>query len=444
MVTDRLFISNISRGRPPGIRRGPICRGLLVMAVAGLCGVFGPVALWAQSGGSSETEPQSEKIRRIEEKYIKDLEDLRRRLGVVEIQQSHLLDEIAQHIKVGAYGVVSFEDFRGRRTTNDGKLELLISGNFHNRIRIYNEIDFGAPAGTAEAEQAYVDFLIDKPINFRAGVLLIPFGKFNLDHFDPRRDLTDRPVVDRRIIPTTWSDLGFSLFGLIPFGSSGHATYEVQVVNGLTDAFTAAAQGTAGSATGGVVTPDVGLRDARTALKRDNNGDKAVVARTTLKFLDQYEFGFSGYRGKYKPSGGGEILAYSADLEWKPRGVPIWEHFEIRSEFARFDIEGSTAPSSLWGHYTQINYKFWPSFLNNSFLGRGFTSPTFNLLGLYGHSQINTTAVAAGRLYSDEFRVGLNYRPMPDYVVKGEYQINSGQLERGSSDGFLFSVAWIF
>jgi hypothetical protein len=33
---------------------------------------------------------------------------------------------------------------------------------------------------------------------------------------------------------------------------------------------------------------------------------------------------------------------------------------------------------------------------------------------------------------------------MPDYVIKGEYQINSGQLERGSSDGFLFSVAWIF
>ena len=250
------------------------------------------------------------------------------------------MDEMAQHIKVGAYGVVSFDSFQNQQTTNNGKLEMLMSGNFHNRIRVYNEIDLGVPEGRIEAEQAYVDFLIDKPINFRAGVLLIPFGKFNLDHFDPRRDFTDRPVVDLDIIPTTWSDIGFSLFGFIPLGSSAHATYEVQVVNGLTDAFTAAAQGTLGSPTNGVVTPTLGLSDAKSELFPDNNGDKAVVARTTLKFLDQYEFGFSGYRGAYKPSGGDLITAFSADLEWKPRGVPIWENFEIRSEFAQFDIEG--------------------------------------------------------------------------------------------------------
>ena len=444
MVTSPSAMNRVDGGRRSGIRWGPICRSLLVTAVAGLCGVFGPVSLWAQSAGSSETESPSEKIRRIEEKYIKDLEDLRRRLGVVETQQSHLMDEMAQHIKVGAYGVVSFDSFQNQQTTNNGKLEMLMSGNFHNRIRVYNEIDLGVPEGRIEAEQAYVDFLIDKPINFRAGVLLIPFGKFNLDHFDPRRDFTDRPVVDLDIIPTTWSDIGFSLFGLIPLGSSAHATYEVQVVNGLTDAFTAAAQGTPGSPTNGVVTPTLGLSDAKSELFPDNNGDKAVVARTTLKFLDQYEFGFSGYRGAYKPSGGDLITAFSADLEWKPRGVPIWENFEIRSEFAQFDIEGSTAPSKLWGTYTQVNYKFWPSSLNNSFLGRGFTSPQFALLGLFGHSQIDTTAVVGGKLYEDEFRIGMNYRPMPDYVIKAEYQFNSGQLRHGSADGFQFSIAWIF
>lgn len=443
MGGDRIALRSARRGRQTGSRWTPVCRHILIV-VSTLCGAFAASSVWAQSTTSSEPDTPSEKIRRIAENYIKDLEELRRRVGVVEAQQSHLVDEMAQHIKVGAYGLVSFESFKDRQTTNDGKLELLMSGNFHNRIRVYNELDLGVPAGKIEAEQAYVDFLIEKPINFRAGVLLIPFGKFNLDHFDPRRDLTDRPVVDRRIIPTTWSDLGFSLFGLVPLGASAHATYEVQVVNGLTDAFTAAAQGTAGSATGGAVTPTDGLRGARSDLFRDNNGDKAVVGRTTLKFLDQYEFGVSGYRGKYKPSGGDEIAAYSADLEWKPRGIPIWDHFEIRSEFARFDIEGSTAPSSLWGHYTQLNYKFWPAFLNDTVLGRGFSSPTFTLLGLYGHAQINTTAAAGGKLYSDEFRIGLNYRPMPDYVVKGEYQFNAGQLERGSADGFLFSVAWIF
>ena len=440
MDAGQIFLADAGRGRPPDREGRPSCRQLFIIIWA-LGWAFTPFSLGAQTTTSSDALQPSEKVRRIEEAYIKDLEDLRRRLGVVEAQQSHLVDEMAQHIKVGAYGLVSFESFKDRQTTNDGKLELLISGNLSNRIRVYNEIDFGVPNGTAEAEQAYVDFLIEKPINFRAGVLLIPFGKFNLDHFDPRRDFTDRPVVARRIVPTTWSDLGFSLFGLLSLGSSAHATYEVQVVNGLTDAFTATAQA---ATPAGLVDQGLGLRGAKSELFRDNNGDKAVVARTTLKFLDQYEFGFSGYRGKYKPSGGGEITAFSADLEWKPRGAPIWENFEVRSEFSRFDIAGSTAPSSLWGHYTQINYKFWPSFLNDTFLGRSFSSPTFTLLGLYGHSQINSTVVADGSLYSDEFRIGLNYRPMPDYVVKGEYQFNAGQLERGSADGFLFSVAWIF
>lgn len=375
-----------------------------------------------------------ERLRQVEEQHQRELSDLKDRLGLVEQQQSSLSDELAQRIRVGAYGAVIFESFQDRRTSYDGNLELLISGNIHDRIRVYSEIDLGLPNGTAEAEQAYVDLLLTQAFNVRAGVLLIPFGKFNLDHFDPRRDLTRPPSVARLVTPTTWGDLGIGVFGFVPLSENIKATYDIQVINGLTDKFLA----TPGN------TPDFGLRSARTGLRPDNNGDKAVVGRGTLKFFDQYEFGFSGYRGEYKPGSSDQILGMAFDAEFRPRNISIWENFIFRSEFARFDIQGSTTPSSLWGYYVQLTYRFWPSALNSTVLGRRFNNPTFALVGRYGYTKINTTASSTGSQIGEEFVIGFNYRPVEDYVFKAEYQFNHGQFLTVPSDGFLTSIAWIF
>ncbi|MBK8276299.1 MAG: hypothetical protein IPP12_21980 [Nitrospira sp.] len=388
----------------------------------------------SKSGKEDTVEHLKERLHQIEEQHRKELADLKERLGVVEQQQSSLSDELAQNIRVGAYGAVAFESFQDRRSTHDGNFEVLISGHFHDRIRVYTEIDLGLPHGTADAEQAYVDLLLAQAFNVRAGVLLIPFGKFNLDHFDPRRDLIRPPSVARLVTPTTWSDLGFGTFGLIPISDNLKATYEIQVINGLTDKFLA---------TPGHL-PDPGLQSARSGLRTDNNGDKAVVGRGTLKFFDQYEIGFSGYRGEYKPGSNDLITGIAFDAEFKPRNVTLWENFQLRSEFARFDLQGSTTPSSLWGYYIQLTYRFWPSALNSTILGRHFNNPTLALVGLYGRTKMNTTASPTGSLTGEQIIVGFNYRPVEDYVFKMEYQFNNGQFNQFPSDGFLTSIAWIF
>jgi hypothetical protein len=378
-------------------------------------------------------EQLKNKLRQIEEQHRRELSDLKERLGLVEKQQSALSDELTQRIKVGAYGAVWYQDFKGQHSTNEGNFELLMSGHIHDRIRIYTEIDLGLPNGTAQAEQAYVDLLLTQPFNLRAGVLLIPFGKFNLDHFDPRRDLTRPPAVATVVIPTTWGDLGFGSFGLLPISDNVKATYDIQVVNGLTDQF--ASPGTA---------PNTGLQSARNNLSTDNNGNKALVGRGTFKLFDQYEIGFSGYRGAYKPNGSDMITGMALDGEFRPRNVSVLENFVLRGEFARFDIEGSTAPSSLWGYYAQLTYRFWFSGLNSTVLGRQFSNPTFALVGLIGHTKTNTTASPTGNLSADQYIIGFNYRPVEDYVIKAEYQFNHGQYQQNPYDGFLTSVAWIF
>ena len=379
-------------------------------------------------------EELKDRLRQVEEQHQRELSDLKDRLGLVEQQQSSLSDEFAQRVRIGAYGAVAFESFRDRRTNYSGNVELLLSAHLHDRIRAYTEIDLGVREGDASAEQAYVDLLLTQAFNVRAGVLLIPFGKFNLDHFDPRRDLTRPPSVARLVTPTNWSDLGFGVFGVLPISENLKATYEIQAVNGLTDRFIA----TPGN------NPDVGLRSARSELRPDNNGDKAIVGRGTLKFFDQYEVGLSGYRGDYKTGSQDLITGIAFDTEFRPRNITILEHFVLRSEFARFDIQGTTTPSSLWGYYLQLTYRFWPSALNSTVLGRRFNNPTFALVGLYGRTKINTTASPTGSQTGEQYIIGFNYRPVEDYVFKMEYQFNSGEFNQFPSDGFLSSIAWIF
>jgi len=363
-----------------------------------------------------------------DQQQSEDIQILKDRLAFLEEQQSSVLDDIAQSVVLGGYGAMEFEAFEGSRSTFNGKLELLISGQIHDRIRFYNEIDLGVPSGKVSAEQSYVDFLIAKWVNVRGGVLLVPFGKFNLDHFDPRRDLTDRPLVATQIVPTTWGDIGVSLFGLIPLSQDLKATYEIAAINGLTNTFT---------------TPSGGLRAARSTLEKDNNGDKAVVGRGTLKLADQYEVGFSGYSGASNPSSGNRITGYDIDVELKPRGMPTLEDFEFKSEYAYFYIRGHSAPSSLYGYYGQINYHFWFTSLNQTFLGQSFNNPTFTAIVRYDHAQIDTTA-GSGNLRQDRYTAGLNYRPVEEYVIKTEFQVNDGGIGRKNWEGFLASIAWLF
>ncbi len=415
----------------PGLRAIAVCALSLCLLVPSTLLAQPPVQPPATTTEDSFEQLKS-KLRQIEEQHRRELSDLKERLGLVEKQQSTLSDELTQRIKVGAYGAVWYQDFKGQRSTNDGNFEMLMSGHIHDRIRIYTEIDLGIPSGEATAEQAYVDLLLTQPFNLRAGVLLIPFGKFNLDHFDPRRDLTRPPAVATVVIPTTWGDLGFGSFGLLPISDNVKATYDIQVINGLTDQFASDPYEHRAAAREETVCTLTTTATRRSSAAGPSNSSTS----TKLDFQDT--------AGAYKPSGSDMITGMALDGEFRPRNVSILENFVLRGEFARFDIEGSTAPSSLWGYYAQLTYRFWFSGLNSTVLGRQFNNPTFALVGLIGHTKTNTTASPTGSLSGDQYIIGFNYRPVEDYVIKAEYQFNHGQYQQNPYDGFLTSVAWIF
>src|SRR6266545_5795770 len=103
-------------------------------------------------------------------------------------------------------------------------------------------------------EFATVDYLIKEPLNFRAGIILLPVGKFNLLHDSPLNELSDRPMVATAIIPSTLSETGAGFYGTFYPSRLSKLDYELYVTQGFQGYDTASNP---------VITAENGLRSAR-------------------------------------------------------------------------------------------------------------------------------------------------------------------------------------
>jgi len=337
-------------------------------------------------------------------------------------------------VSVGGYMDIEFENFQNTDSSFDQHRWIInIGAEVHDRLRFYSEyeIEHGGPDasgdGEAKVEQAWLDYLITDAINIRAGALLIPFGRYNLYHDSDLQDLTDRPLVARRIIPTTWTESGAGLHGMFNpvLGSYEDLElgYELYFVNGLNDGFS-----------------DSGLRDAVGSLGSDNNNSKAVTGRLSISPALGHELGLSGYWGDYDDMSN-DISGGAVD--W----FSTWGPVEIVGEYASFDADkpaGEDIADDFSGYYVQANYHFWPAFLNDTFLGKDFENPTFTLVGRYGRSEIDDDSDEdVGDNQEERFTLGFNYRPVESWVFKTEYQWNKTDnetLEHGDNNGFAASM----
>ena len=83
--------------------------------------------------------------------------------------------------------------------------------------------------GEVAVEFAYLDFLLSKGFNVRAGMMLIPMGFINEMHEPPTYLGAKRPFVEQQLIPTTWRENGVGIHGELP----ANLSYRLYFVNGL-------------------------------------------------------------------------------------------------------------------------------------------------------------------------------------------------------------------
>lgn len=326
------------------------------------------------------------------------------------------------------------------------------------------ELEFGL-------EFAHIDYLIKEPINLRAGILLVPIGKFNLLHDSPLNDLTDRPLVSQFIIPTTVAETGAGIYGTFYPGRTSKLDYEIYVTTGP-----------CGYETDGTPTINEasGTRGARqrkcgTDDGFDINNGKAVAGRVAFSPVLGIEVAGSGYYGNAAPQGGQYGSNYNPlsifAVDWTLQRGPFEVIGEAAWAYARHNsraITGNTigfAPGSLLtglgglnplgippqrmhGFYIQGNYHFMPEFLAKWSPKRFGEGSTFTAVVRY--DRVNTNMdFSGGEGDLEQISFGLNYRPIEDAVFKMSYQYmpqafnpNSGQRIHDSA--FVISAATYF
>lgn len=126
---------------------------------------------------------------------------------------------------------------------------LMVGHTFSDRLKFWSEVEVehafvegGEETGEVAVEQAYVDLMINRRVNLRFGMVLVPVGIQNERHEPPTFQGVERTFVDTFVVPTTWRDAGAGLFGDLGRGFS----YRAYVLPGLNAAEFSADEGIAG------------------------------------------------------------------------------------------------------------------------------------------------------------------------------------------------------
>ncbi|MBC7383256.1 MAG: hypothetical protein H7296_09755 [Bacteroidia bacterium] len=134
----------------------------------------------------------------------------------------------ANYQHLGTNGISEGHQFQMRRMT------LFIASSIKNRIKFLSEIEFEDGTKEINIEFAAVDFTFNPMINIRGGILMNPIGAFNQNHDGPKWEFIDRPISATQMLPATWSNVGFGLYGKKYSGNWIYA-YEVYLTNGFDD-----------------------------------------------------------------------------------------------------------------------------------------------------------------------------------------------------------------
>jgi hypothetical protein len=131
-----------------------------------------------------------------------------------------------QHL--GTDGISEGHQFQMRRLT------LFVASSIYKRIKFLSEIEFEDGTKEINIEFASVDIEFHPLFNLRGGIVMNPIGAFNQNHDGPKWEFIDRPVSATQMLPATWSNVGFGVYGKL-YQNDWVYAYEAYLTNGFDD-----------------------------------------------------------------------------------------------------------------------------------------------------------------------------------------------------------------
>lgn len=114
------------------------------------------------------------------------------------------------------------------------RLTIFMSSSVGKRIKFLSEIEFEDGTKEINIEFAAIDLELHPLLNLRGGVIMNPIGAFNQNHDGPKWEFIDRPIASTTIIPATFSNVGFGVWGKY-YKNHWAFAYEGYLTNGFDD-----------------------------------------------------------------------------------------------------------------------------------------------------------------------------------------------------------------
>lgn len=333
-------------------------------------------------------------------------------------------------LSIGGYGEFLYSNLEskvqdGTRAPNVRSLDalrvVLYTGyKFSDRIVFNSELEFEHGGysdehreGEVKVEFAYLDFLLSKSFNVRAGQLLMPVGFINGQH-EPTAFLgSRRPFTETALIPATWNENGIGIHGDLP----ANLSYQLYLVNGLS----ALGKGVEGETEGFSA---AGIRGGRQAGKNANAASLAWTGRLDWTFMPGAQVGVSFYTGNSNQSGEGKAITTTLlDLhaEYRARGLQLRGLYTTvtnsRDGVAELPVALSAREvgTKQAGGYLEVGYDLLGS-------GRQALVPFLRWERTNTQKEVAPGVVADGSRDQTVLTMGVNYKPIPQVVVKADYQ----------------------
>lgn len=318
-----------------------------------------------------------------------------------------------QHL--GTDGVTEGHQFQMRRLT------LFIASSIYKRIKFLSEIEFEDGTKEINIEFASVDVEFHPLLNLRGGIIMNPIGAFNQNHDGPKWEFVDRPVSATQLLPATWSNVGFGLYGK-KYNKNWVYAYEAYLSNGFD---------------GNIISNEENKTFLpATKLNRDRfeesfNGQPLVTVKGAIRNKIIGEIGFSYMGGVYN-----KFQDDGLTLDQRRR-VDTWAvdfnttipkaNTYITAEWAWIDINVPNTYSQQFGSKQTGGFIDFvqPIFKRNIF---GFERSVINAACRleYVDWNVGNFRETSTNMREDfkSIMAGLSWRPTPQTVVRWNYRYN--------------------
>ena len=353
---------------------------------------------------------------------------------------------VPRGVSVAGYGDVVLQNFNntnesGSPSQKMDQLDALrvvayLGYKFNDHILFNSEIEYEHAStgkqGEVSVEFAYLDFMLQREIGFRGGLVLVPVGWINEVHEPPTYLGVLRPMVEQTIIPTTWRANGVGAFGQTTSGFS----YRAYVMESLRSV------GDSSDGIGGYTASD-GVRGGR------QSGSKARVEHWGGAARADWNSRFGLVIGGSVFTGGsaqGDTLSdgsgftglttiYEGHAQYRSRG--IW----LRGLYAGVRVEeaekinaangylgASSVGSRMYGWYVDAGYDLWRLWSPGSEMS---LYPYVRFERLNTQQEVPSGFLADPKNDQEIVTFGSSYYPIQQVTLKAEFQKRSNKAESG-------------